>query len=261
MIGGEHNGRARQTGIAAALFAAILVAPWQLKAQSGALSRSSAPARPAQAPAELVRLRADLIEKITESRAAAEKVLVLHQQQQARLKQDLERHRTLYEQGIISRAELDQVEHALSLSTARLEEDRRQIAESDLVITEVSFRDELARMPRLSSGAYNETGKVLRYNGAALWSLADSAKVEGFFARAFGYPLPISAFGQTSTHDRLRFDHRHAVDVALHPDSPEGRSLLTFLRDAGIPFIAFRSAAPGVATGAHIHIGRPSPRN
>ena len=48
------------------------------------------------------------------------------------------------------------------------------------------------------------------------------------------------------------------MDVALHPDSNEGRSLLSYLRQGGIPFIAFRSAVPGAATGAHIHIGSPS---
>jgi len=50
------------------------------------------------------------------------------------------------------------------------------------------------------------------------------------------------------------------MDVALHPDSDEGRSLMAYLRRAGIPFIAFRSAMPGSATGAHIHIGLPSIR-
>jgi hypothetical protein len=59
----------------------------------------------------------------------------------------------------------------------------------------------------------------------------------------------------------LRFDHRDAIDVALHPDSLEGRTLLGYLRHAGIPFMAFRNAVPGAATGAHIHIGRASPRN
>jgi predicted nicotinamide N-methyase len=58
----------------------------------------------------------------------------------------------------------------------------------------------------------------------------------------------------------MRFDHRNAVDVALHPESVEGQSVLNFLRQAGIPFIAFRAAVPGAATGAHIHIGKPSPR-
>jgi hypothetical protein len=70
----------------------------------------------------------------------------------------------------------------------------------------------------------------------------------------------VSALGQTATHDRMRFDHRDAIDVALHPDSPEGKALIDHLRRSGIPFIAFRNAAAGASTGAHIHIGRPSHR-
>jgi hypothetical protein len=101
---------------------------------------------------------------------------------------------------------------------------------------------------------------LLRFNGGALWRLGDVSKIERFFVETFGRALPISALGQTATHDRLRFDHRDAMDVALHPDSREGQSLLNYLRQAGIPFIAFRNAVPGVATGAHIHVGKPSPR-
>jgi len=48
--------------------------------------------------------------------------------------------------------------------------------------------------------------------------------------------------------------------VALHPDSPEGKGLIKYLQDQGIPFLAFRAAIPGVATGPHIHIGNPSRR-
>jgi acetyl esterase/lipase len=100
----------------------------------------------------------------------------------------------------------------------------------------------------------------LRFNGGMLWKLRDVSRIEKFFVETFGRALPISALGQTATHDRLRFDHRDAMDVALHPDSQEGQSLLNFLRQAGIPFVAFRNAVPGSATGAHIHIGKPSAR-
>ncbi|MGH9825308.1 MAG: hypothetical protein ACREDR_18920, partial [Blastocatellia bacterium] len=51
-----------------------------------------------------------------------------------------------------------------------------------------------------------------------------------------------------------------AMDVAVQPDSPRGEALMEYLRKAGIPFIAFRHAVPGSATGAHIHIGKPSHR-
>ena len=89
-------------------------------------------------------------------------------------------------------------------------------------------------------------------------------KIEGdiksFFISKFGSTLPVSAFGQTRLHSRMGFDHRNGIDVALSPDSLEGRALLGKLRGFGVPFIAFRKAIPGVATGAHIHVGRPSPR-
>jgi hypothetical protein len=50
------------------------------------------------------------------------------------------------------------------------------------------------------------------------------------------------------------------MDVGLHPDSSEGKSLIDYLRKSGIPFLAFRQAVPGAATGPHIHIGKPSNR-
>ena len=127
-------------------------------------------------------------------------------------------------------------------------------------MTEATMRDELLRLPGLAIGGYSETGTLLRFNGGAAWSLANAPKIEKFFLQTFGRGLPVTAFGQTATHDRLRFDHRNAIDVALHPDSNEGRSLLAYLRQTGIPFIAFRGAVPGAATGAHIHIGHPSVR-
>ena len=100
----------------------------------------------------------------------------------------------------------------------------------------------------------------MRYNGAGGWAITQTSKVEGFFAATFGRQLPISAFGQSATHDRLGFDHHNSIDVAVHPDSAEGKALIDYLRGNGIPFLAFHSAIPGVATGAHIHIGYPSYR-
>jgi hypothetical protein len=58
----------------------------------------------------------------------------------------------------------------------------------------------------------------------------------------------------------LGFDHRGSMDVGVHPDSSEGQALANYLRKSGIPFLAFRTAVPGSATGPHIHIGPPSGR-
>ena len=225
--------------------------PKQSKIRSG---------RGASADAELARLRADVIEKMKESRAGAEKLLALHEEERKKLSEEYKRRQELYRQGLISRAELNQVARALAAAILRTDEDKRWIAESDIAITEASLRDELLRLPNLAIGGYSETRTLVRFNGGAPWSLNNAATIRKFFSQTFGYALPITAFGQTATHDRLRFDHRNAMDVALHPDSHEGRSLLSYLRRAGIPFIAFRNAVPGAATGAHIHIGKPSTR-
>ena len=113
----------------------------------------------------------------------------------------------------------------------------------------------VARIERPSSG---EPKQVI--DPAPNWSLADAKKVENFFFTKFGHQLPTSAFGQSEIHDRWGLDHRQGMDVGLHPDSEEGIALVNFLRTEKIPFLVFRHAIPGVATGPHIHIGRPSHR-
>jgi hypothetical protein len=66
--------------------------------------------------------------------------------------------------------------------------------------------------------------------------------------------------GETAVHRALGFDHHGRVDVALYPDTTEGVWLRQYLAQNHIPYIAFRHAVPGKATGAHIHIGPMSTR-
>ncbi|HVI70752.1 MAG TPA: hypothetical protein VM656_04610 [Pyrinomonadaceae bacterium] len=95
---------------------------------------------------------------------------------------------------------------------------------------------------------------------AGKWSLAEATRVKEFFLSKFNKPLPLSAFGQSDLHMRWGLDHRNGMDVNLHPDSAEGRALVAFLRAESIPYLVFRGPIPGVATGPHIHVGKPSPR-
>ena len=220
--------------------------------------RSGATRTPSES--DLSRSRAEVIQKLKETRIGAEKLLALHEAERLRLVEEYQRRRELHHQGLISRNEVLQAEQALIQAMGRVNEDKRWLAETDMAITEASMRDELLRLPRLALGAYSETSTLLRFNGGTLFKIGDASRVEKFFMETFGRSLPVSALGQTATHDRLRFDHRDAMDVALHPDSREGQSLLNFLRQAGIPFVAFRGSVPGTSTGAHIHIGKPSPR-
>jgi hypothetical protein len=226
----------------------------------GMTARSTANRGVNPSESELSKARTDVIEKIKETRAGAEKLLALHEAERQRRASEYERRRDLYGQGLIARNEVLQAENNLIEAMRRVDEDKRWISETDMAVTEAAMRDELLRLPGLAIGGYSETTTLLRFNGASLWTLAQATKIESFFTERFGHALPISALGQTATHDRLHFDHRNAMDVALHPDSREGQALLSYLRQAGIPFIAFRSAVPGAATGAHIHIGKPSAR-
>lgn len=94
--------------------------------------------------------------------------------------------------------------------------------------------------------------------GDGAFVYATYARVEVAFEEHFGKPMPVSAIGETAVHRALGFDHRGRVDVAIHPDQPEGVWLIEYLKSNRIPFYAFRQAVKGKATGAHIHIGPTS---
>lgn len=176
--------------------------------------------------------------------------------------------RTLVAEGLVAKVELEEEEQQVSALRAKREATKQQIVDSDNMIAEVKAEQELAktqaaRTVKLVSKSYtnlNPTATILRGNNSATWSLGNLHDIQTFFSTQFGHTLPTSAVGQSATHNRLGYDHRNAVDVALHPDSVEGRSLISYLQSQGIPFLAFRGAIPGVATGPHIHIGQPSHR-
>jgi hypothetical protein len=205
------------------------------------------------------RTRADLVRATRDYKTSLEKLLGLYESDVKRAGELVEKRKTLFEQGIISRREFEESERGLAEARGKVEEIVKKINEADTLMAEAQAAEELAKSP-LPTRGYRATATLIRYNGYSKWAIKDSVKVEGFFTGRFGRALPISAFGQTAVHDRLGFDHSNAIDVAVHPDSPEGQEIMEFLRKAGIPFLAFRTAVPGSATGAHIHIGLPSSR-
>ncbi|HKY26986.1 MAG TPA: hypothetical protein VJM12_03485 [Pyrinomonadaceae bacterium] len=182
--------------------------------------------------------------------------------QEAEVKKAQEKHeqlRQLVVDGLVARVELEQSEQSLAALKAKLETTRQQIVDSDKVVAEVRA-EQLAKTQAAAQPKSFVKPTVLRYGGSVGWSLGNLGVVQAFFSSTFGRALPTSAVGQSAAHNRLGWDHRHAVDVPLHPDSREGKGLIGFLQSYGIPFLAFRGAVPGVSTGPHIHIGRPSHR-
>lgn len=175
-----------------------------------------------------------------------------------RRKQAVDEARKLVEEGVASQ---------LSLGTF-LEELDSARKECDLAETRARLAHELTQMAQaeeaLAARMAEEASEVPdladRYDGDGVFSVSTFSRVETEFERRFGKPLPVSAMGETAVHRSLGFDHRGRVDVAIHPDQPEGRWLLEFLYENHIPYFAFRQAVPGKATGAHIHIGPMSTR-
>jgi hypothetical protein len=212
---------------------------------------------------QLEKVTADLVSATNQYKASVQALIPMYERALKEATETVEKRKQLFAEGIISKRDVETSEQAVKEAQARLDEARKQITESDHLIAEARADLDMAkRIPAVPAGraGYSATAAIMRSNGSSGWSLARASQVQSFFNSKFGRALPISAFGQSATHNRMRFNHSNSIDVALHPDSAEGRALIAYLRANGIPFIAFRSAVPGAATGAHIHIGYPSSR-
>jgi len=240
----------------AGLIIVLLCATGDVSAQR---KKKPTPAPNAELAKRVAQARADLIAASKAYKESLEKVLPFEQDERKSAAEEVERRKQLVAAGVASKRDLEESERKLAAVEARLAATRKQLEEADELIAEASGEDQISKLSTLP-GSYHTTAALIRFNGTARWALTDITKVQGFFTSKFKHSLPVSAYGQTAVHDHLGFDHRNAVDVAVHPDSAEGQAIMAYLRNAGIPFIAFRYAVPGSATGAHIHIGYPSHR-
>jgi hypothetical protein len=166
-----------------------------------------------------------------------------------RRKQAFDKTQQLVIAGVATRDSLSTLQVGLDLARTEcdLANQRAQI------VREISAMAELELSPESPLTA-EPSGLGGTFNPAIF------ARVETAFETRFGKPLPVSAMGETAVHRALGFNHAGRVDVALHPDQPEGVWLRQYLGQNHVPYLAFRQAVPGKATGAHIHIGPGSPR-
>jgi len=214
----------------------------------------------ARAAGDISRLNAEVVRTATEYRDQLALQKKLEDLEVYRRERELSSRTEMLQKGYISKSELEQSRLALSKAQTKVADTEQRMRDAEMIIGEAEARQQLASLPPLPAGGYSESGGLTRYNGTTPWTLADAGKIEQFFSLRFGHPLPVSARGETEVHRQMHFDHRNAMDVALHPDSQEGRALMDYLRKAGIPFLAFRGKVAGSSTGAHIHIGKPSLR-
>jgi ribosome-binding protein aMBF1 (putative translation factor) len=240
------------------MFVCVPVAAQKKKATTKAKPSQTKPAD------KLARLRDEFIKATKDYKASLENLLASYEKNVAKAETRLSQSRELLAQGLISKNDVEASERTLAEANDKVAETKQRMNSADAQIADTLVEAEaeksLAKSKPMRKGSLLRTAAYIRYNGGASWALSDAWKVQRFFLDTFKKPLPIAVFGQGSIHDRWRLDHHNAMDVSLHPDGAEGQALLSFLRSNGTPFLAFRQAIPGTATGPHIHIGRPSHR-
>ena len=219
---------------------------------------------PAQPPTELTKLREEYIKATNEYKASLGKLLPFYENELKKAEEKLEVSKKLLAEGLIPKTQLEEYERAVAVAKQKIAETNRSMTSADQqvagVLVEAEANEQIAKNLRFAKQGLVRTAAFTRYTGAGGWNLGDSWKIQRFFYDTFNKQPPIAVFGQGPIHDRWRLDHHNAMDIQLHPDGAEGRALLDFLQKNGIPYLAFRSAIPGTATGPHIHIGRPSHR-
>jgi len=249
--------------VAAALIVVTLACVPHVLAQTpraSAPQSGAAPSELARPSSKLDKAAASSAQAMAKYRASLEPVEAMYERELARQTELAEIRQELYERGTLSASDVQQGRRALVKAQKDVDDIRRQRVEVDRMMVEMRMI-EVGKQRPLARGGYEETPGLVRFNGPAPWSLAeDVPKLQRFFQARFGRSLPISAHGQTPLHDRMGFDHRNALDVALDPSSSDGRAFMEYLRSSGIPFIAAWGAIPGAASGAHVHVGQPSPR-
>jgi len=232
-------------------------------AQKKTTSRPAKP-MPTQSASELSKLRDEYIKATKDYKASLQKLLALYENGVKKAEQRRDQMKKLFAEGLISKRDVDQAESAVTDASLKVSEVQQQIGSADTQIAqtlvEIEGEKQLAKLGPIRRGSLLRTTSFIRYNGVGHWLLSQAGPVEVFFQQTFKRPLPIAVFGQGAIHNQWRLDHHNAMDISLSPDGPEGQALINFLQSNGIPFSAFRTAIPGVATGPHIHIGLPSHR-
>jgi hypothetical protein len=211
------------------------------------------------AASTVIELQTRVVESTQAYKGTLERLVSLQEEAAERAGARARQLRQFLESGIVSRREVEEAEGRWRSAVAKAEESRQHVAEADALIGEALAAIEIAKMPPPRPQEPVVTATVIREPGDPGFVGVDVGGIEHFFLEQFAKPLPVSARGQTAVHDRLGLDHRHALDVAVHPDSEEGKRLIDYLRRHHIPFLAFRRPIPGSSTGAHLHIGLPSP--
>jgi len=242
----------------------VVICGDSVSAQKKSKKKTAAPAPKTAQVSELAKLREQYVQATNDYKASLEKLAPLYEAEVKRAEDKLAVSQKLLAEGLIPKAQVEENQRALAEAKQKVAETRRQMTTADEqiagVLVESAADEQLAKNLNLAKQRLVRTSSFIRFTGGPGWNLGEAWKVQRFFSDTFRRELPVAVFGQGAIHNRWRLDHHNSMDISLHPDSAEGQALLNFLQRSGIPYLAFRSAIPGTATGPHIHIGRPSHR-
>lgn len=232
---------------------------------TGAAQKKIQPKKQTPAPqiSEMEKLRKQYIETSKEYKASLAKLLSLYKASVKKAEDRLDKSKALFKDGLIAKAQVEEAEQAVADEQLKVSGVEQQMKSADVQIAQTLMEAEGEKQIAKLGPTKNKlvrTTSFIRYAGAGNWVLSQAPKIESFFQQTFKRPLPIAVYGQGAIHERWRLDHRNAMDISLNPNTVEGKALIDFLQRNGVPFLAFSGAIPGVATGPHIHIGRPSHR-
>lgn len=248
--------------IVVALLLSAAIAEAQGKKKPRVVESSPTVISEANAPASTGN-RVEIVKAAEVYKTSLRQLLAAREAEAAEADEHINKLRELYQDGLISRLQFESAERDLAEVHFKVEETRKQLAATDSLVVESIAETEAAgsvaefeTMPR-SRVALKKVAYI-RNKGTVDWSASDIGKIDEFFRAKFKRPLPVVTPGQSETNTRWGYDHRNAIDVGVHPDSIEGRALMSYLSSQGIPFMAFRRTVPGSTTGPHIHIGKSS---
>src|SRR5574341_97105 len=116
------------------------------------------PTAPASSQTKLLATRMMLIDRMKASREQLKNAVPLYEEKLAQQSADYEASKKLYDEDLISRAELENCERAMTNTRLELQRVREWIAEDDvsLSLAENAAREKLAQLSKLTAGEYDE---------------------------------------------------------------------------------------------------------
>ena len=150
------------------------------------------------------------IEMMKQSLAKDRRLLVDYEREQSALRAEVIKRRKLFQEGQLGKEQVVEAEKTFVAALRRVHEMRHSVDETDIAITEAVLGEQVIRLPAIPENGFSETAELARFNVGFKWSLKEAPRLEKYFSQLFGRRLPVTALGQTATHNRLGFDHRDA---------------------------------------------------